>query len=333
MGVLESMSATAKGLKGAKSSGGFFYFVSDTKGQNAALMVVDKGKDPDGKKTFRMGRGLLKEFKKEFRKGLYSQGEIKVAGSSVTFAITKGSVKPAIMKKAFKASDLLHEGVGASNIGVLKGAKITMAGQEDPEQLSASDQEARQKELETWRRANAGLIFEMGAMSNAEIEELFDSEKAFAAYAKALPGSLDEDTTLQERQAETEALLDALAEGDKKLEGLKLSDPAAALVLENELNEKRLALAMNNPIDNDPFEDGVLSDTDKQSFSAAVRAGLELLFARVIDARQEIDNEQIRLDNLNSEDKEQALGELNVKRTNLTRELDAIQQQLEAARP
>ena len=126
--LVAAMNATKKGLKAARSEGGYFYFLGDAKGKEAALIVFDKKKDSDGKKTLRIGRSLLKVFRKGGVKARYSYGAIN-PGSALVFSIEKGNAKPAILKFAFKKSTMLHDGVGSSMVGTLKGVKFQMASQ------------------------------------------------------------------------------------------------------------------------------------------------------------------------------------------------------------
>ncbi|MFT4979779.1 MAG: AraC-like DNA-binding protein [Myxococcota bacterium] len=326
MGLAESMDKTAKGLKDARSDGGFFFIVTDAKGVNAALMANGAARDADGKKTFRSGRGVLRDFKKEHGKCFYCQGEI-IPGSTLIFNITKGTAKPTVIKRAFKGSEMLHEGVGSALIGALKGAKITMSAPEEsgaPETAAATEDQAALKEWMAQpdiKRMAAELD-----MDESELQELFAAEQAFAAHAEALPRSIDEDTALQLQQAETEALLDALNKGIRELEALKSSDLDAALVREEQLNEQRVELARLNAIGPAPFDGDELSDTDKQALEAAVHVGLALLLGRLRKARAEIDIQVRQLDTLSPEQ----LTALDQDRQRLQRELDSIQHQFDA---
>lgn len=331
MGLVDSMAATAKGLKSAKTDGGFFYFVGDAKGENAALMVLGRKKDADGKKTFRSGRGLLKEFKKEHGKGLYSQGEI-IAGSSLTFSITKGSAKPGIIKRAFKKSALLHEGVGTALVGVLKGAKIEMSGADSSSRSEEGTSESA--DLAAWKQRPE--VMEMISdleLSDDEIAELFAAEAAFEQYADALELSPEEDTALQLRQAETEALLDELEQGALALAALREEgDQAKILAQEELLNNKRIELAQKNAIGPDPFSDDTLSRSDQESFRAAIRAGLALLLERVVRAQEAIDAERERLQSAPPDERQRIEEDLSARRSELSTELDAIQTQFQASR-
>ena len=94
--LVAAMAVTRKGLKEASREGGHFYFVGDAKGRDGALIVFGPGKDGDGKKTFRTGRGLLQVFKKGGVKPVYSQGSIQ-SGSPLVFAITNDHDERAVL--------------------------------------------------------------------------------------------------------------------------------------------------------------------------------------------------------------------------------------------
>ncbi len=295
--IVASMAPTKKGLKAAQSEGGFFYFVSDAKGMESALIVHGKGKDGDGKKTFRIGRGLLKDFKSGKVKPFFCQGSIE-AGSPLRFAIDKGTAKPTVLKNAFKKSDLLADGLGASLVGLLKSAKIGVAKAESsstPETPDAPDTPDSKAaaisadELASFRSKPeiAAMITEL-ALSDEEVEELLVAEKAFGEQAKLLPRPADEEQALQERQAETEALLDELSKGAEELETLKSTDIEAARKLEQSLNDKRIELARKNAVGPNPFAEDALDGPDREALNAALLAGITLLIEQVKAVRSEV---------------------------------------------
>lgn len=278
--LISQMAPTRKGLSASARDGGFFYFVSDPKGQDGALIVQSAARDSDGKKTARAGRALLKVFKKDGVRPRYSQGKI-LSGKPLVFEIDAGSARPATLSAAFKKSSLLHDGVGAALAGALKGAKIRMAGQEDSGDAAAAADTAG---LDAWKAANP-LVADM---SPEEAAELFAAEKAFSGYADKLPHPIEEEQAIQERLARTEEALDTLAAGAERLEALRDSDPQAALAVETEMNAVRVELAQLNANGTDPFESGELSGPDKALLDAAVFAGMKLLQARIGRAHERI---------------------------------------------
>lgn len=340
----KAMSLTPKALKTASNSGGFFYFVSDAKGEKAALIVFDRDKDSDGKKATRAGRSVVKDFKKEYGKALFSQGEIVSSGGKVTFVIDKGNAKPAVIKRAFKGSDVLHDGVGAALVSVLKGAKLQVGrSKPEPEPESSSSAStastaptaptAPDPALEAWSsKPEIQQMIAQLELDPQEVAEMFAAEAAFEAYQKALPRSEEEDTLMQVRLAETEALIDELSDGDALLSTLRGTDPAQALKLEGELNEKRIALAKSNPVGVDNIDSGELSPTDKQAFTASIRAGLELLLARAEQARTTLETEHARIQQLPEEEKLAATERFAPKQEQIRAEIQSLRRQLEATR-
>jgi len=337
MGIVDAMSNSTKGLKDASSDGGFFYFVSDQKGVNAAIIAFGRKKDGDGKKTFRVGRGLLKDFRKEHGKAVFSQGEIQ-PGSSIAFEISKGNAKPTAMKRAFKSSDLLHEGVGAAGVALLKAAKIRVGAPESSSgtaPTTSTETDATEAPVEVSEAAKAWAAqpsIQDLDLDPSEIMEMFAAEKAFEAYNEAMPLSESEETALQVRQAETEEMLDSLTDGQAKLAGLiKAGDTEAARELEQELNTQRIALAQKTAIGPNPFDSDVLSQADQQAFTGAMFAGLQLLMDRLQQARREIDEEVSSVDDsveVTPEDQSRRES----RREELTRELMAIEIQFRASR-
>jgi hypothetical protein len=334
MGVLESMAGTAKGLRDAASGGGFFYLVTDAKGANAALVVLSEKKDADGKKTGRLGRSMLKDFKKEHGKGLFSEGRIE-SGSPVVFSITKGSAKPGIIKRAFKQSSLLHEGVGASVLGLLKGAKIRMSAPDTETSSATPDASATEAVdeagLKAWaEQPEVQEMIEALGLSSEDLAEVFEAEQAFARYAESLPRPLEEETALQEQLAETEQLLDELALEAAEVARLQETDLEQALVLEDSLNQKRIQLAQRNATGPDPFASSELSAPDREALAAAVRAGMALLLQQVTALRAALSKLSTRLDG--SADDPEAIAAITLKRNTLLQELGSIEQQFSALR-
>jgi|GEM_PF-3700325 len=323
MKIVKAMGITAKGLKGARSKGGYFYFIGDPQGNNAALMVYDKDKDADGKKSFRAGKGLLADFKKEFGKALYSQGEISVEGKLI-FSITKGNAKPSIMKRAFKTSNILKEGIGNAGVSLLKSAKIKMAGAEPaPVNIDTTEMEAF--------RQNPQYAALLEGLSEEEIAEVFLAEKAFAENYASLPSSQEEATELEEQQAETEKLITEIEELSNQIADLDPEDRQTARELENQLNAKRMEIALQNPIGTDMFDEDQLTGVEKELFSASIHVGLELLFRRLMEVQDEVEAEQIALDNSENPDKDEEQERINALRADIAIELDSIEQQLGAS--
>ena len=324
MQLIKSMALTQKGLKSAKDKGGFFYFVTDPKGEQSALMVLGVDKDPDGSTTFRKGRGLLKDFKGAHPgvKAAYAQGGI-VSGSPLVFEVQKGNAKPTIIKKAFKKSPPLKTVLGGQ-MSLLKNAKIVMGGAKEKVAANSKDLDDWKNKPETQR-----LIAELG-LSGSEIEDLFLAEQAHAQYAAHLPTSLDEETLLQERQAETEVQLDQLSTMEEKAQKLMRSDPEGAQLLEAEINQKRIALAKNNSNGPDPFVEGQLNPIDKAVFQAAIQMGMELLLARLESTKQAIEIEKALVARMNENNQEEAQARLEKRRSEVILEIEAIQEQLQA---
>jgi hypothetical protein len=326
--LIAAMGKTPKGLRGAQDGGGHFYFLADSKGVEGALVVLSKDKDTDGKKTFRIGRGLLKDFRSGGVKPLYSQGEV-AAGSPMVFNIQKGNAKPALISRAFKKCEMIHSGVGSALVGVLKGAKIAMAGggsapaPDSTEDASVSDEEIAWASTPEMKELIADL-----ELSPEDLHDLYAAQKAFEAYAEDLPLSEDEDTALQLQQAETEALLDALAAGDEELERLKASAPTGekTLALEDELNQARIALAQKSAVGPSPFNGELLSDVDRQALTASIRAGLELLLARIVTLRSEIAKEHTMPSDQDDQSQREA------RHRELTSEMSAVTAQFKAIR-
>ena len=310
------MGRSQKSLLLAKKIGGHFYFVSDRKGANAALIVIDQRKDEDGAKTFRMGRGMLKEFKKDVRQAVYSQGNV-LAGNKLTFEITKGNAKAAIMKKAFKKSEKLKNGLGAA-FALVKAAQIRASAEE----TAASDVSVNLD----WK-ANPETVAtqtELG-LTDLEMVDLLAAESAFNEYESALETKEDEETLLQERQAEAEAKLDEIAENMEQLEEIRVTDPHAARMIEALINDQRIELAKTNPVSGNAFDQGNLAPDDHEFFKAAVSCGVELLLDRMYVVEDELSVLQTELRESTSE---APVTELMARKKELQSELASIQQAL-----
>jgi hypothetical protein len=310
------MGPTKTSISKIKSKGGFFYFICDSTGENAAIMALDSVKDSDGKKTYRDGRGLIKEFKKEYGKPKFSQGRIE-GGKSVTLIITKGSAKPSQMKRAFKKKNILHEGVGPKGVALLKSAKIIMdGGTNENTEKSVGQKALSKKDIATFEARED--IKELG-LSNEELIALMTAEQSFIGYENALPSSADELSDLQELQAETEELLDELAQGQKQIEEyMNKGDEEAAKELHFALNEKRIEMARKNSTGPDPFLNSELDGADKEALHAALYTGIELLIERVQTINSEVNNQE----DIESE-----------RRAEIDADLVAIRTQLQLIRP
>ena len=332
MSIVDSMSSTAKGLKNSKKDGGFFYFISDNRGTNAVLMAIEKKIDGDGKKTARSGRAVLKAFKKAHGKAVYSQGKLLLTGSGLTFAITGGNAKPSTMKVAFKRSALLHEGVGAAAVAILKGSKVVVdSGQDDQDSDSPTPSAVVEDgALDAWK-ADPDVQALLEGLSGDEIAEIFEAEQAFNTRFPLLPDEEDEATAMQERLAETEAALKALAKEEETLKTLKTANPAEAVKLENAMQERRIALALENPIGSGTLDLDQLEGADLESFRAARRTGLELLRARVKVAQEQIQEEYKTISALSDTERSGKELELSLRVAELRLELESISAQLKQA--
>jgi hypothetical protein len=289
MGLVQLMSPTKTSISKIKSKGGFFYFLCDSTGANAAIMALDATKDSEGKKSFRDGRGLMKEFKKEFGKPKFSQGRIEAGKSSVTLVITKGNAKPAQMMRAFKKKNILHEGVGTKGVALFKSAKIIMdSGSNEQVDTDTKTKGPSKKEVASF--ANREDIKDLG-LTTDEVVALMTSERTFSQYESALPSSSDELTEIQELQAATEQILDELKEGQELIEKYMLEgNTKAATQLHLELNDKRIDMARKNATGPDPFLNSELDGADKEALNAALYAGIELLRQRVEIIKSELKN-------------------------------------------
>jgi hypothetical protein len=259
----------------------------------------------------------------------------------MVFSIQKGTAKPAMLKLAFKKCTMLHDGVGSAMVGMLKGVKFQMAAasasEEKPDQARAPQKTTRnairEQGLEDWRRDNASLIFEMGEMTNEEIEELYEAEQGFADYAQTLPHSLDEDTLLEERQADLEADLSGLSAGAQRMAGLQETDLPAARALETQLNRQRAEMAQKIAIGGDPFDGGQLDDAEREALTVMRTVGAQLLIDRMNAIRDENARERERLAALPDEERGQAIERFEDRRSQMLSELDTIMQQLSTLVP
>ena len=323
MNLEQTMGKSQKSLNQAKKDGGYFYFVSDKKGEQAALMVLDLAKDSDGTKTFRMGRSMLKEFKKDVRQAVYSQGKV-VAGKTLTFEVTKGNAKPAIMKKAFKKSDALKNGLGSA-FSLVKSAKVTAAA-DTTAPAKVTDQDANSEVKPEWKSNPKAVATqtELG-LSDQEMVDLLAAEKAFNDRESAFETEEDEETLLQERQAETEARLDELSEKMGQMEEIRMTDPHGARMVEAMINTERIELAKANPISGNAFDQSNLAPEDLAFLNAAVSCGVELLLDRMYVVENELSALQKELLESSSEN---FATELEVQKSEFQSELAAIQRSL-----
>jgi len=274
MDLIESMSGTAQGLRSAASRGGHFYFVSDRKGQQAVLIAIGKDKDAEGAKTARLGRSVLRAFKKAHGACVFAQGAIEP--DPLRFVLGAGSARPSLLVRAFKKSPLLEEGLGAA-ARKLRSAKVTAGGQ------GAEPEAASGEAAAAWAASPRGkaLVAELG-LDEGDIRELAAADAAFQERADLLGSSAAEDEALQLQQAETEALLDTLRDGEDRLRALLAAGShAEAGALERALNQQRVEMAIKNPSGPDPFDDTHLSAVDRQALLLALNTGMQLLLVRI----------------------------------------------------
>ena len=332
--LVAAMSVTRKGMRLAHREGGHFYFVGDMKGTECVLIVFNKRKDKEGKKTLRIGRSMVRTFRKNGVKPFYSQGIVE-PGKPTFFSIEKGNARPATLKIAFKKCTMLHEGVGNALVGVLKGVKFQMASKKKEEVVEVTPEqvEEREEELESWRRDNAEMLAEIGGMSPEEVEELFEVEKDFEAYAQALSHTPAEDTHIQQRLAETEALLKKLNQDAGQMQKLKKTDITAALVLETKLQEQRGEMAQTIAVGGNPFDLERLADAEKEALNAMQTVGTQLLMDRMTALREENDRARAELESLSTEEYDRALQTFELKRSEMLVELETIQSQLLSLAP
>jgi hypothetical protein len=320
---------TGKGLKSSKEGGGHFYYVSDSKGVEAALIVMATSKDEKGSRTSREGRGILKAFKKCGR-AIFCEGSVSYESSKMYFSIDKGSAKPSIIKKAFKQCAMLHEGVGSSLVGILKGAKIQMAvAPSQPAEVLSEDD--KQRRIDQWKVENAALSIEMeGDLSDEEILELFAAEASF----KSLGNESEELEALELEQEEKERTIRELENIEEEFEELEQTLNTeieewkakkasgedfeyvgdyenmlqAHLLKENiirgKLKEKRLALASKIAVSSDTYDEtsDKLSPQDKATFEHAMEVGFGLISDRVELLKADIQQELKILQTIDWED-------------------------------
>lgn len=291
MGLSILMKPTKDSIGKVKDNGGFFYFLCDTKGTNAALMVFDTGKDADGKRTFRQGRGLIKDFKAEFGKPKVSQGKIQ-AGTPVTFAITKGNVKPAQMKLAFKKSKVLHEGIGPNGIKVVKSAKVTMDAETVQKTKAKNNDGATNEPTPEMIHAFTERedIKELGLINADEIKALLQAEQNFQRYEEAFPDPNEEMEEIEEKKAEVEAALSQISTIEEEVKTLRdAGKDRAADKKQEKLDKAKIVLAQKNSTSKDPFAASELLEEDKILLDSAVAAGFEILIEQMKDIKLEVE--------------------------------------------
>ena len=326
MGIIDAMKGSKARLIKAKNSGGFFYFVGDAKGKNAALLVYDQGKDAEGKKTFREGRGLIGDFKKEHGKALYCQGEI-ITGSRLTFSIQKGNAKPSVVKKAFKASETLKQGLGGPAMSILKSAKIVVAGAEEtvPTENSTVDISAYKN--------NPELKEILEGLSDDEIREVMAADRSFQEKIAFLPSAREEASELEEKQGQTERMLDEIANARSAYEAElakaenNVSHRNKLLQMEEELKEKQIQLARLNSVGGDPFLEEQLEGPDLEALQAALRTGLELLQQRLVRAREETNNLRAQHAAVTDDQRDAMNSQIKEAVNNIKGEVQSIEQQ------
>lgn len=325
--VVASMASTRKGLMGAQSGGGHFYFVGDAKGSEGALIVYDTSRDRKGKKTLSAGRSLMKIFRDDKVTPLvYSIGTVQ-SGDPLIFNLTKGSAKPAQIRLAFKsAKTTLHQVTGMSLL--LQGVRFKVAGQE--EQTPAS----REQALNEWRCSpkNARMIAELGLSDPVDIEDLFDlaaADAAFDQYAKSLPHTLDEETRLEEARAGLESDLRALNEMSKTVVTLQGTDLSAALQVEETLNQRRAAMARTIAVGGNPFEGETLDSAEHEAFTAMTLLGAQLLTDRMRSLEASDTQDRERLMSLPNEAQAQAIQQLQLKTQHRIAEMRDLSRQLD----
>ena len=130
-------------------------------------------------------------------------------------------------------------------------------------------------------------------LSKSEAFEVFLAQIDFDKQVAKLQTSEAEQTDMEERQAESERLLQEIEEQEKSLakltqgkhfyerKGGSEKRVERANKAEEHLNELRLKLAQTNPIGSNLFaEDNRFTEQEQMAFDASIRAGLKLLRQR-----------------------------------------------------
>ena len=116
---------------------GYFYYVGDTRGKQAALVVTLQARDKKGTKASSEGKKL----RKLIPGAKFSRGTVSVDGSKLIFELRAGSASGGHVKSGFKKSGLAD----VSGLGVLKKAVIRKGGvdeADDDEQGSTAAEAA-----------------------------------------------------------------------------------------------------------------------------------------------------------------------------------------------
>ena len=98
MSLNEAMKNTHRGLR-RSTRGGYFYFISDTQGHHAVLLINGKVDDSTGKQTFRRGRKLLRTFRSEKKKvTVFNRGRILYRHEGALLIVDRGTATMSTMK-------------------------------------------------------------------------------------------------------------------------------------------------------------------------------------------------------------------------------------------
>ena len=327
--LVASMALTKKGLKASLKDGGYFYFAGDSKGTEGALIVFSESKDADGGRTKRSGRKLLKVFRSAGVTPRYSQGQIS-SGKPMVFSIEKGNLKPALMKQVFKKCTTLHRGVGQDMVSVLKSARFQMASQDTAEDLpkrTASEQAAHQEQVENWRKQNTALLAELGEMSSEEVEDLFAAEVALRIL-NSDDAALDEQTALEEEQANLEDDLIVLAADAERLTRTAGTNLDAALDMESVLNQRRAELSSKLANSHYPFGGEQLAPEDQELNAAVVHASAQLLMDQMLNIHDLDTEARSEMEAMSDEALGDALPDFEAGHAARVAELETISQQL-----
>ena len=285
---------------------GNFYYVGDTKGKEAVLIVTLASKDPKGMKAASLG----KKYRSTVSKGKFCQGLVRMKGAKLLFEVVGGTGNPKVMTAGFKGC--LSQ---SAELKFLKTkAKVqTFQEQEEaaPEEIdsNATNSETEMAEDEDFLAFIEGV--ELSAQDIAEFESLSprmnELEAQMASIYGATPPLSEAEIIAKEEERLQELIEQSLQETAEinqvcdslriQLESIEASgDPAEIQALREalaqrteELQEARYNLASKLYTGEQPFPTPVseLPPEIKAVMSASLTDSVVALHKRLEEVKEE----------------------------------------------
>jgi hypothetical protein len=181
---------------------GNFYFVADTRAENAAIVVTLSNRDKDGKRALSAGRPL----RKAISGSKFARGRIRNVNNRLWMEVVAGNATPSLLGKAFK--NAFTEPELAPLKKLLKQAK--MGKPEDPQSPPVDAEEAARDDAEAAAIAREAIAG-MDAEDLADVQDLLKENNDLGEINRALEAAfLSQEDADAEEEAERQRVLTEL---------------------------------------------------------------------------------------------------------------------------